>query len=65
MTAPGPLPCYEAIEEHQLLESLYSFQQQRQHQDGEGQQQGGQKVRSALSGIRDGWNNRLCPPSVN
>lgn len=26
----GPMPCYEAIEEQELLESLYTFQRRRQ-----------------------------------
>lgn len=31
-TRAGPLPCYEPIEEHELLDQLYSFQRQRQQQ---------------------------------
>jgi hypothetical protein len=44
------MACYEAIEEHQLLESLYSFQQQRQQQveQQQQQQQPGQKVSACV-----------------
>lgn len=46
----GPLPCFEAIEESQLLESLYSFQQQRAQQEREQQQKrrDGEKARVVL-----------------
>ena len=52
----GPLPCFEAIEESQLLESLYSFQQQRAQQEREQQQKrrDGEKASVVMSCV-DGY----------